>query len=342
MASIDYGRGHVSEDDFDEMVSSCSVPASSYTYVYTPPPPVATTTGVTSVPPSPTPTCRGTTITVQESDTCESISEANDVATDRMIADNYLDYSCHELKAGMGLCIQDTCKTAKIQEGQTCEAISRNNGFTVVQLTSWNPTSPLFTSFETASIETTYEGGPLATTTLFDPSYTPPAETHTVLNPSKEAAVIDYTKYCWITEEDWAQGYDPESAPVACQNLMNTYCFYNSDMPSPSPISRAPAVCTPDRSQYTIEPAPDPVTTPTPHQPNLTRGCNKFHKVSSGQFCADVAGEHRISLDDFYTWNPDVGTDCRNLQLNVWVCVGYDERLIPTVTPGPVATKRWF
>ncbi|EQB43581.1 LysM domain-containing protein [Colletotrichum gloeosporioides Cg-14] len=70
-------------------------------------------------------------------------------------------------------------------------------------------------------------------------------------------------------------------------------------MPSPTPPARAPAVCTPDRSQFTLQPAPDPVVTPIPHQPNLTRGCSKFHKVASGQFCADVASEYGISLEDF-------------------------------------------
>ncbi|KAJ0361674.1 hypothetical protein COL26b_013648 [Colletotrichum chrysophilum] len=160
------------------------------------------------------------------------------------------------------------------------------------------------------------------------------------LDSSKESIISDYTKYCWITEEDWAQGYDADAFPAACLNLMNTYCYYSEGMPSPTPLTRAPAVCTPDRSQYTLQPAPDPVVTPTPHQPNLTPGCSNFHKVASGQFCADVASEYGIDLDDFYKWNPDVGSDCRNLQLGVWVCVGYDERLVPTVTPAARVTGR--
>ncbi|KAF3803805.1 hypothetical protein GCG54_00011642 [Colletotrichum gloeosporioides] len=77
---------------------------------------------------------------------------------------------------------------------------------------------------------------------------------------------------------------------------MNTYCYYSEGMPSPTLPHPAPAR---PRSAHRTGPAPDPVVTPTPHQPNLTRGCSKFHKVASGQFCADVASEYGISLENF-------------------------------------------
>ncbi|KAF3803804.1 hypothetical protein GCG54_00011641 [Colletotrichum gloeosporioides] len=124
IVSTDYGRGHVDEESFQELLSSYPAPANSYTSSYTQPPP------------SLTPTCRGTTITVQEGDTCEPISRANSVATDRNIADKYMDYSCRELVVGMKLCIQDTCTIAQIQQGQTYEDRTSSKGFTIVQLTS--------------------------------------------------------------------------------------------------------------------------------------------------------------------------------------------------------------
>ncbi|GAB1317701.1 hypothetical protein MFIFM68171_07911 [Madurella fahalii] len=72
-----------------------------------------------------------------------------------------------------------------------------------------------------------------------------------------------------------------------------------------------------------------PVQTPSPIQDGMTGGCNKFHKVVSGDNCQTVAAQHNITLSDFYAWNPAVGTQCTMLQLNVWVCVGYDARLLP-------------
>ena len=137
MVSSDYGRARVPEDQFASLLSSCSVPASSYTWTYTPVPTANATTTTTS--PATTPTCAGTTYTVKSGDTCESISKANSVATDRMILLNNLDYKCASLVEGRELCIQDTCKLATIQNNQTCDDLVEGTGFTVVQLQSWNP-----------------------------------------------------------------------------------------------------------------------------------------------------------------------------------------------------------
>lgn len=35
-----------------------------------------------------------------------------------------------------------------------------------------------------------------------------------------------------------------------------------------------------------------------------------------------ISNEYRISLDDFYKWNPGVGSDCSKLWLGYAVCVG--------------------
>ena len=73
--------------------------------------------------------------------------------------------------------------------------------------------------------------------------------------------------------------------------------------------------------------------------------------VVSGDYCAIVCDKNKITLDDFYKWNPGVGVGtCDSLQLGAYVCVGYDARLdpdagikelrqvrsSPTPTPGPV------
>lgn len=76
---------------------------------------------------------------VKDGDTCGSIALANSMATDRLIDVNKLDYQCTVLKPGMDLCIQDKCQLATFEENQTCEDITENRGFSVVQLVSWNP-----------------------------------------------------------------------------------------------------------------------------------------------------------------------------------------------------------
>ncbi|KAL6230022.1 hypothetical protein BDW75DRAFT_234733 [Aspergillus navahoensis] len=64
------------------------------------------------------------------------------------------------------------------------------------------------------------------------------------------------------------------------------------------------------------------VTTPTPYEPGITDDCDEFHLVVSGDTCAAIVSDAGITLDDFYTWNPTVGTGCSGLWLGYYVCVG--------------------
>ena len=135
MVSSDYGRRSYPEDFFKDQLKSCGVPSGKYTYSYTPIP----TATHTSTSPAATPTCMGTKYTVKSGDTCESISKAQSVGTDRLIQRNKLDYACQELKAGRELCIDNKCKTLTITKGMTCDSILQDKPYTLVQLEAWNP-----------------------------------------------------------------------------------------------------------------------------------------------------------------------------------------------------------
>jgi hypothetical protein len=63
-------------------------------------------------------------------------------------------------------------------------------------------------------------------------------------------------------------------------------------------------------------------STPTPIQAGMTKNCNSFYYVKSGDGCYDIADQHRISLNDFYSYNPAVGDDCSKLWPDYYVCVG--------------------
>lgn len=63
-----------------------------------------------------------------------------------------------------------------------------------------------------------------------------------------------------------------------------------------------------------------PHTPPT--QPNISPKCNAFHLVVAGDGCWAIANTYKISLADFYTWNPSVGSDCSALWTEYNVCVG--------------------
>jgi LysM repeat protein len=64
------------------------------------------------------------------------------------------------------------------------------------------------------------------------------------------------------------------------------------------------------------------VATPTPTQPGMVGNCKTFRKVVSGDTCQSITNSAKISLAQFYTWNPSVGSNCEYLQLGVYVCIG--------------------
>lgn len=140
MASIDYGRKQFPPVAFSSLLSSCGVPESSYTYSYTSSNPTTTSRspiGSSSV--TPTPTCNGKTYVSKKDDTCESISNAQSISTDRLVEINHLDYACTSLVEGTELCVEKTCEIYAIQENQTCQNIVQGQKFGMVQLIGWNP-----------------------------------------------------------------------------------------------------------------------------------------------------------------------------------------------------------
>ncbi|KAJ6094779.1 hypothetical protein N7467_002292 [Penicillium canescens] len=62
--------------------------------------------------------------------------------------------------------------------------------------------------------------------------------------------------------------------------------------------------------------------TPSPIQTGMASGCIRFYYVEANNDCYDIALDAGVALDDFYTWNPAVKSDCSGLQSGVFVCVG--------------------
>lgn len=135
MLESSYGQMRMNPAEFSSILSSCSVPASSYPYT-TPSMTVATTTSTASAANA---TCTGTLYTVKTDDTCDSISLANSIATDRFLTQNNLDYNCSNLVVGNQVCLGASCALYQIQANDTCDSILEPETFYLTQLLSWNP-----------------------------------------------------------------------------------------------------------------------------------------------------------------------------------------------------------
>lgn len=64
------------------------------------------------------------------------------------------------------------------------------------------------------------------------------------------------------------------------------------------------------------------IATPTPIQAGMTTSCKKFYKVVKDDGCWAIANTYKIDLNDFYKWNPGVGSSCGTLWVDNYVCVG--------------------
>ncbi|KAJ6013314.1 hypothetical protein N7540_007905 [Penicillium herquei] len=63
------------------------------------------------------------------------------------------------------------------------------------------------------------------------------------------------------------------------------------------------------------------ISTPSPIQTGMTSTCDEFYLVVSGDDCATIASAANITLDEFYAWNPAVGSTCANLWVDDYVCI---------------------
>ncbi|KAK1525923.1 uncharacterized protein CCOS01_08341 [Colletotrichum costaricense] len=75
----------------------------------------------------------------------------------------------------------------------------------------------------------------------------------------------------------------------------------------------------------TAAPAPPAETcnpsAPTPTQPSAICGCKKWHLIDSDNTCDAITKQYGVTLSDFTSWNPSVGSTCTSLWLGYYVCV---------------------
>jgi hypothetical protein len=106
------------------------------------------------------------------------------------------------------------------------------------------------------------------------------------------------------------QQWNP-SAGANCGGLWaETYACVNV-------IGRTPSSPTPSPTK----PA-NGVQTPSPTQPGMVTNCKKFDYVKKDEYCDLIVRRNDISLASFVSWNSGVGSDCRIMWAETYVCVG--------------------
>jgi hypothetical protein len=131
--SSPFGYSEEGASKFSSLTASCT--AAGYTYAT--PAPYALNATETE---SPTREPCAHPYTVQEKDSCVSISVATNVSTYGIITANGFDISCNLLPtAGSVICLPETCDTYQLDMYERCESIAAEAGITQQQLLAWNP-----------------------------------------------------------------------------------------------------------------------------------------------------------------------------------------------------------
>jgi LysM repeat protein len=128
--------GYDEEAASDFAFTTSSRAAKTYSYA------TPTSYVLNSTTPSPSrPTCTtGRTYVLQAEDSCNTIAQAQGVATEALISLNGLDLGCKSMPpVGTSLCLPPACTIRELAPGDTCESITAAANITLGQLLAWNP-----------------------------------------------------------------------------------------------------------------------------------------------------------------------------------------------------------
>ena len=131
--SSPFGYNEEAASLFSSLTASCTAAE----YAYATPAPYALNA---TEPESPTREPCVHSYTVQEGDSCISISLAMNVSTYGIVKKNGFDTNCKLLpSAGSVICLPETCDTYQLDMYERCESIAADAKITQQQLLAWNP-----------------------------------------------------------------------------------------------------------------------------------------------------------------------------------------------------------
>ncbi|KAF5536947.1 Autolysin [Fusarium napiforme] len=207
--------------------------------------------------------------------------------------------------------IVSNCKSYYlVQKGETCSSVAAKNKISLSDFQKWNP--------KTGTDCNALLANAYACVSVTETKGSTPAKKY---SPTQAGIAKNCAKYALV-------GKATTCKTIETQNKLSFANFYKWN----------PAVgrhCQGLKKGYYVcvgveqAVAPTPTTpenvkgnkAPSPVQKGINKSCNEYHRVSKGDTCYAVAQEFKIDLDEFYKWNPAVGSKCENLWANYYYCV---------------------
>lgn len=76
-----------------------------------------------------------------------------------------------------------------------------------------------------------------------------------------------------------------------------------------------------------------------PTQPGIAEDCNRYWLVSPQDTCESIAAANGITVLNLQVWNQDLGSECKGLKPDYYVCVGTGSGQSSTAVPSTVTTS---
>ncbi|KAI3336889.1 carbohydrate-binding module family 50 protein [Xylariaceae sp. AK1471] len=223
--------------------------------------------------------------------------------------------------------IQDCSYWAMASSDDTCESIADGNHITLSQLYTYNPSlsaesCPLIVG-DSYCVEENFRVSPPATSTTTSPT----GNGVSTPSPVQSGIVSNCDSFYYVESGDTcdaiAEKYSITLTQFYAWNpAVGSSCAYLglNDYVCVSTLDATSTMTTKTLSS-TTKPG-NGISTPMPVQTGIVSNCNLFYEVRSGDICGDIAAAYGISLENFYAWNPAVGSSCSTLIAGDYVCVG--------------------
>ncbi|KAF2030399.1 hypothetical protein EK21DRAFT_40677, partial [Setomelanomma holmii] len=260
--------------------------------------------------PSPTPTAQPTSLSVKPSPTSSS-TPGNGISTPLPTQPEI---------------VTNCDKFYFVESGDTCAIIAGKFGVPVAKIVAWNPSVG-------SSCGGLWAQAYACVSIIGEDAKPVPSATPTPTNPGNGISTPQPTQPNMVSNCDafyFVQKGDTCDV-IASKNGITTaqLTTWNPSAGSTCGGMWAEAyACVSIIGQTPTTPTPTPtkpptgVVTPSPVQPGMVAGCKKFDYVNSGDTCDVIIKRNGITLADFTKWNSGVGSDCRTMWGEAYVCVG--------------------
>ncbi|KAH9916873.1 uncharacterized protein B0H18DRAFT_1123943 [Fomitopsis serialis] len=243
--------------------------------------------------------------TVVSGDTCSMLEAAANISFSDLLRWNpELNTGCTNLAAQEAYCVGgggDACSSLyTVVSGDTCFSVETTEGLTAAQLLALNPWLDSSCDLETGEVlcvgaaPTSTVASGTSSVTLTS-TFTVTASSSAIASPSSSSAVASSSA---IVSPSSSSAIAPPSSSSAI-----------------APPSSSSAIAPPSSSSATASPMPT----------NIAGGswtnCTTYYTVQTGDSCTSIDTSYKIAFSDFLRWNPEVSSNCDDLEVNEAYCV---------------------